>query len=129
MGLPETETAAADQTAGPLSAADGEPRSAADRIAGRIAARCWALLLARIYECLPLLCPRCGEPMRIIAFILDRPVIERILTHIGEPVEAPVVCPARGPPQGELGFDQVDQAVGRDAWPEIDQTGGRDTWD
>ncbi len=30
------------------------------------AARCWTLLLARIYECLPLLCPRCVEPMRII---------------------------------------------------------------
>ncbi len=34
----------------------------------RAAARCWVLLLVRIYECLPLLCPRCGEPMRIIAF-------------------------------------------------------------
>ena len=36
---------------------------------GRAAAHCWALLLARIYECLPLACPNCGEPMRIIAFI------------------------------------------------------------
>ena len=32
------------------------------------------MLLVRIYECLPLLCPRCGEPMRIIAFVLDPPV-------------------------------------------------------
>ena len=39
------------------------------------------ILLARIFECLPLLCPRCGEPMRIIAFILDPPVIQRILSH------------------------------------------------
>ena len=44
----------------------------------RAAARCWALLLVRIYECLPLQCPRCGEPMRIIAFILEPPVIERM---------------------------------------------------
>ena len=43
----------------------------------RTAARCWALLLARIYECLPLLCPTCGHPMRIIAVILERPVIEK----------------------------------------------------
>jgi len=71
------------------------------------AARCWALLLARIYECLPLQCPRCGQPMRIIAFILEPPVVERILSHIGEPVAPPAILPARSPPQGELEFDQV----------------------
>ena len=108
-------------------AADDESGTAV----GRAAAHCWALLLARIYECLPLACPRCGEPMRIIAFILDRSVIERILTHIVEPTEAPEVLPARGPPQAELGFGQVDQTVGQDAWPEMDQTArdGGDTWE
>jgi hypothetical protein len=35
-------------------------------------ARCWTLLLALIYECLPLKCPKCGQPMRIIAFVLDQ---------------------------------------------------------
>jgi len=35
----------------------------------RAAARCWALPLVRIYECLPLRRPKCGEPMRIIAFV------------------------------------------------------------
>jgi len=119
MGLAEAETAGAVDA--------DEPRSAV----GRIAAHCWALLLARIYECTPLACPRCGEPMRIIAFILDPPVVERILTHIGEPVDAPEVWPARGPPQAELGFGQVDQTVGQDAWPEMDQTAGDggDTWE
>lgn len=96
-----------------------EPRSALSRAASR----CWALLLVRIYECLPLVCPRCGEPMRIIAFVLDPPVIERILRHIGEPVAVPPVLPARSPPQGELGFDQT--APG-DPWPEMDQTAGAD---
>ncbi|MBE0565690.1 MAG: hypothetical protein IH621_07035, partial [Krumholzibacteria bacterium] len=75
----------------------------------------------RIYECLPLLCPRCGEPTRIIAFVLDPPVIERILRHIGEPTQAPAVQPARSPQQGALGFDQT--APG-DPWPEMDQTVG-----
>ncbi len=78
-------------------------------------------MLARIYECLPLVCPRCGEPMRIIAFILDRPVIERILEHVGEPTEAPSVLPARSPPQGEFAFNQD---AGTDAWPEMDQAAG-----
>lgn len=122
MGLPEVE----GTNSRPLSADDAEPRSAA----GRLAARCWALLLARIYECLPLLCPRCGEPMRLIAFILDPPVIERILTHIGEPVTPPAVLPARAPPQAELGFELPDDPpTAPMAWPEIDQTGGQDSWD
>ncbi len=42
----------------------------------------------------------------------DRQALERILTHIGEPAEAPEVMPARGPPQAELEFDQVDQTAG-----------------
>ena len=116
MGLPEAETADAVDA--------GEPRSAV----GRLAAHCWALLLARIYECLPLACPRCGEPMRIIAFILDRSQVVRILEHIGEPVEAPKVWPARGPPQAAMEFAQVG---GAEQWPEVDQTagGGGETWE
>lgn len=121
MGLPDPE----DNGARPRPADDdGEERSAA----GRLAARCWALLLARICECLPLLCPRCGEPMRIIAFILDPPVIERILTHIDEPATPPAVLPARATPQAELGFEPPEPPAAQTAWPEIDQTGGRDSW-
>lgn len=46
----------------------------------------WARLLARIYEVFPLACPRCGEPMRIIAFVTDRASIKRSLGYVGEPV-------------------------------------------
>ena len=81
-----------------------------------------------IYECLPMLCSRCGEPMRIIAFVLNPPVIERILDHIGEPTTAPIVLPARSPPQSEMDFDQV---AGCDEWPEMDQTAdhGGEFWE
>ncbi len=85
----------------------------------RAATRCWALLLARIYECLPLLCPKCGQPMRIIAFILDPPVIEQILGHMGEPTAMPPVSPARAPPQATFDFDQ---GAGLPEWPDMDQT-------
>lgn len=115
MGLTRADVTDAD--ARPLSADDVEPRSSA----GRLVTRCWALLLARIYECLPLACPRCGEPMRIIAFILDCPVIELILEHVGEPTEAPAVMSAWSPPQGEFEFNQD---AGADAWPEMNQTEG-----
>jgi hypothetical protein len=43
----------------------------------------------RIYECLPLISPRCGEAMRIVAFIQEPEVIERILRHIGAAVSRP----------------------------------------
>ncbi|MFH0980993.1 MAG: transposase, partial [Planctomycetota bacterium] len=73
----------------------------------RIISHCWALLLSRIYENFPLQCPRCSNPMRIISFITRPAVIERILTHLGEPAVPPPVLPARAPPQQEFGFDQT----------------------
>ena len=42
----------------------------------------WAVLMARIYEVFPLLCPLCGGQMRIIAFITHSADIRRILEHI-----------------------------------------------
>jgi len=71
-----------------LPAADGNDdgnNSSPGRIKSAVS-KGWAMLLARIYECLPLMCRRCGKPMKIIAFILDPPVIERILKHLGEPI-------------------------------------------
>jgi len=57
------------------------------------------MLLARIYEVFPLRCSRCGEPMRIIAFVTDSGSITRILAYLGEPTMAPYIAPAaRGPP-------------------------------
>jgi hypothetical protein len=65
----------------------------------------WAMLLARIFEVLPLCCPKCTHPMRIISFIEDPHTIKRILTHINEPHQPPPITPARGPPTSEFDFD------------------------
>lgn len=43
----------------------------------------WAEVITKVYETDPLLCTRCGGAMRIIAFIDQREVIEKILTHLG----------------------------------------------
>ena len=43
----------------------------------------WARLIRMVWLTDPLLCPRCGGTMRIISFITDRPVIDKILRHIG----------------------------------------------
>jgi Putative transposase/Transposase zinc-binding domain len=58
----------------------------------------WAVLIARIYEVFPLLCPICGGQMRIIAFITHSADIRQILEHIGVESEPPKISPARGPP-------------------------------
>jgi hypothetical protein len=58
----------------------------------------WAVLMARIYEVFPLVCPICGGQMRIIAFITHSADIWHILEHIGVETEPPRITPARGPP-------------------------------
>jgi hypothetical protein len=45
---------------------------------------------------------RCGGEMEIIAFITEAPTVRAILTHIGEPSEAPPISPCRGPPEWEM---------------------------
>ena len=117
-GLPEP-VAAADE-ARSLSSDAGEPRTAV----GRIAARCWALLVARTDECLPLSCLRCGEPMRIIAFIMDPPVIARILGHIGDPIESGGRGGVSGNGEGQGSGDgnRSSEAAWRGRWP---SPGGR----
>ncbi len=84
----------------------------AEQTAGCPFGSIWAMLLARIYEINPLVCPRCGGEMRIIAFITERESIGRILRHIGELDCAPEISPARGPPDFFLELDQSQ------AWPD-----------
>jgi hypothetical protein len=60
--------------------------------------------------------------MRVIAFVLNRPEIDRILDHSGEPTQPPVVLPARSPPPLAFGFDQV---IATADWPEMDPTAGQ----
>jgi hypothetical protein len=43
----------------------------------------WARLIQKIYEVDPLLCPKCQGTMKIIAFIEEFDIIEKILRHLG----------------------------------------------
>jgi hypothetical protein len=45
--------------------------------------RTWARLIEKVYLVSPLVCPKCGCPMKIISFIEDQSVIRKILTHLG----------------------------------------------
>jgi len=71
----------------------------------------WAVLIARIYEVFPLLCPMCGGHMRIIAFITHSADIRHILDHIGVDSEPPHIAPARGPPLWDDGDAHSNDGV------------------
>ena len=79
----------------------------------------WAVLLARIYEVFPLLCPLCGGQMRIVAFITHSADIGHILEHIGAQTKPPRITPARGPPLWDDGDAQVGDGV--DVGPDWDE--------
>jgi len=73
-------------------AANAEP--AAEPAHRRAARYAWALLLARIDEVFPLVCPICGGPMRIIAYITDATTVRDILVHLGELTTPPRIASA-----------------------------------
>lgn len=58
----------------------------------------WAALIKSVFEVDPLKCPTCGGTMKIVAFIEDEPVIEKILRHCKLWKEEP----ARPPPENVL---------------------------
>ena len=80
----------------------------------------WAMLIARIYEVFPLICPKCGGTMKIIAFINAGETIREILTHLGEPVDPPRIAPARGPPLWEAADGQSDDTLLAQPIPEYE---------
>jgi len=55
----------------------------------------WAQLLERTFAIDILSCPDCGGRLRFIATITDSSVIEKILRHLGLPVDPPAPAPAR----------------------------------
>jgi len=48
----------------------------------RIPHRGWAEMIRKVYEVNPLRCPQCRAEMRIIAFLTDYAVVDRIIAHL-----------------------------------------------
>jgi len=71
-----------------------------DDEADRRRRRSWARLIRKVYEVDPLICPQCQNEMRIVAFIEDPPVIEKILRHIGQWEEDQDFAPRTHDPPG-----------------------------
>jgi Putative transposase len=56
----------------------------------------WAKLLKRVFNLDLTQCPHCGGELRIVAAILQRQAIEKILNHLGLEAQPPPRAPARG---------------------------------
>lgn len=48
----------------------------------RIPRRGWAEMIRKVFEVDPLTCPQCGGQMKVIAFIMDYTVVDRIIAHL-----------------------------------------------
>jgi len=85
--------------------AEAEDSAAADPTPSEVSnlKRCWAELLRRVYEVDPLLCPKCGSQIKVIAFITEPQVIRRIVDCLEKkgrtqrPPPVPVATPALAP--------------------------------
>jgi len=71
----------------------------------RIPCRGWAEMIRKVYEADPLLCPQCGSQMRIIAFLTDHAVVDRIIDHLK------LTFVAERPPPPHLVYQEFLMAV------------------
>ena len=76
----------------------GSPPAAPAPNARSLARYLWALLPARPFGSLPLVCTNSGANRRVIGFVTAPASIERILNQIVEPPRPPSSTHTRGPP-------------------------------
>jgi hypothetical protein len=83
----------------------------------------WSQLIKMVYAD-PLICSRCGGRMRIIAFIREKVVIERIFKHLGLSEELPHTHspPATGPPESRITYEPFYDDLPLDEQAELVQT-------
>jgi ribosomal protein S27E len=48
----------------------------------RIPAKGWAAMIRKVYEVDPMTCPRCGGRMKVVAFLTEPAVVDRIIDHL-----------------------------------------------
>jgi hypothetical protein len=48
----------------------------------RIPSKGWAAMIRKVYEVDPMVCPKCGGTMKVIAFIVDYTAVDRIIDHL-----------------------------------------------
>jgi hypothetical protein len=71
----------------------------------------WAALIKLVYEVDPLKCPKCGGEMRIVAFIEEKEVVEKILRHCDLWKDHKPHPPPKPPPNQLLPPETVERSI------------------
>jgi hypothetical protein len=53
-----------------------------DKELRRLPSKGWAEMIRKVYEVDPMICPKCGGAMKVIAFITEYAVVDRIIDHL-----------------------------------------------
>jgi hypothetical protein len=79
----------------PFLAPEDEPHQGeeAEPPARRRCSPSWARLIARVFQADPLVCRRCGGPLKVVAYITDALAIRQVLEHLG------LSSPEKPPPE------------------------------
>jgi len=65
----------------------------------------WAEMIRKVYEVDPMVCPQCGGTMKVIAFLTDYPVVDRIINHLK------LTFVAERPPPPHIAYQEVLMAT------------------
>ncbi len=87
----------ANLAAFPLRIAEDELR--------RLPSKGWAEMIRKVYEVDPLTCPKCGGKMRVIAFLTDYAVVDKIINHLK------LTFVAERPPPAHLAYQELLMAA------------------
>ena len=66
----------------------------------RLPSKGWAEMIRKVYENDPMLCPRCGGKMKVISFLTDHVVVDRIIDHLK------LTFAAERPPPPQVAFQE-----------------------
>jgi hypothetical protein len=71
----------------------------------RIPSKDWAAMIRKVYEVDPLVCPKCGGTMKVVAFITEHAVVDRIIDHLK------LTFVAERPPPPKIAFQELLMAA------------------
>lgn len=79
----------------------------------KIPRRGWDAMIRKVYEVDPMLCPKCGAEMHIIAFLTDFSVVDRIINHLK------LTFVAERPPPPRIAYQKLlmDADISADYFP------------
>jgi hypothetical protein len=65
----------------------------------------WAEMIRKVYEVNPMVCPQCGGQMKVIAFLTDHAVVDKIIDHLN------LTLVAERPPPSQIAYPEVLMAA------------------